>query len=100
MCLVWRAGGRQRGDFSLDLSHFHNQGLFKTYRLKTVRQDRGCTYALMGPGAVVRSFLVCRNSVGCISAAAVDSHLNVYCTLKSRTLPESLQVDTFGCGDD
>lgn len=33
-------------------------------------------------------------SVQYISAPAVNSHLNVYCTLKSRTLPKSLQVGT------
>lgn len=35
----------------------------------------------------------------CLIHSAVHLHLNVYCTLKSCTLPESLQVDT-GCGRD
>lgn len=43
----------------------------------------------MGPGAVLESLLVHRNSVQSVSATAVDSHLNVFCTLAS-----SRQVDT------
>lgn len=84
---------RLGGGFALDWSHFHKHGLFKKYRPKAVHQDQGCTSTKTGLRETVCFFLICTNSVQYIKVAAVESHLNVYCTFKSDTLLNSLQVD-------